>query len=166
MSFRAWRLLHNAENQKLFDTVIVISDRNVINRSFKTRCLIFSGRLVLSQLSNLKGQARAGNSQRRSLRERKSSFARSKHFLLRSKRSEHWRPPKARGSQSLLTKPFFRRPALAAPFSYVLLCRWCAGRSPCPRRSRRARPASAQALATCRITAASMPVICAARSGG
>ena len=27
-------------------------------------------------------------------------------------------------------------------------------------------PASPQALATCRITAASMPVICAARSGG
>ena len=53
--------LHDAEHRKSFDTVMVVSDRNVIDSQLQERrCSIFSGLPELSPLSRGEGSSKSG----------------------------------------------------------------------------------------------------------
>jgi type I restriction enzyme R subunit len=83
--------LHDAKNEKLFSTVIVISDRNVIDAQLQDPPASLPR-------SSPREPARAVSSRRRLRRARRSSFAPSRPSRLHWRRSGSSRPPRASGS--------------------------------------------------------------------
>lgn len=132
--------LHDANHQKLFDTVIVVSDRTVLDKQLREAIEGFERTLGVVAVITGDGASKSRNLPPLLLAERRSWSARSRLSRSPSKKSAGWQPPKANGSPLSLMRHTPPNPARQQPNSS-----WC---SP-PRSKRRLMTAERSASKTC-----------------
>jgi type I restriction enzyme R subunit len=90
--------LHDAEHKKVFDTVLVVSDRNVIDSPASGGLFDFERTTGVVATIKGEGRARAASWPRPSRATRRSSSARSRPSRSRSRPCASWPPPRASAS--------------------------------------------------------------------